>query len=208
MRLKRERGIRVRAYHRSLGWHQRITESSDGRQQFPVGLGLVYNSIDQLAGFLWNLASGKHDYWSFRSEMPYFMGKLVPVHFGHLVIENNGVKAAHRRERQPSSRRCCGQNEVARLFEYASFVIHNLGAVVDAEKHFLGSLARLTHRNAQRDGQFCRIGGKLTEGVFKAELPLVLRPKGFRPLLPQNLAHQCDRLSSACLFKIAQGTIG
>ena len=69
-----------------------------------MGLGLVYNSIDQLAGFLWNLASGKHDYWSFRSETPYFMGKLVPVHFGHLVIQKNGVKAAHRRERQPSSR--------------------------------------------------------------------------------------------------------
>lgn len=45
----------------------------------------MYNGIDQLASFLWNLGLGKHNYWSSRSETRYLMGKLVPIHFRHLV---------------------------------------------------------------------------------------------------------------------------
>src|ERR1700733_10770217 len=89
--------------HRSSGWHQGITESSDCQKQFPAGFCFGHDSIDKLAGFVWNLTPGKHDYGSSRSETPYFMGKLVPIHFRHLVTENNCVKAIHFRKLQSAS---------------------------------------------------------------------------------------------------------
>ena len=129
-----------------------VADSSDCREQFCDGFSLGYDSSDQLASLLWDLAAGKHDYWSFRSDMPHCKSELVAIHFRHMVIEEHRIKTEHRSKSQSLSRGCGCDNDVSRSFEQRFFVFQNRPIIIDTEEHSIWALIRSTHWNLQKMG--------------------------------------------------------
>jgi len=66
-------------------------DSSDHRQQAAGGIVLGDEGVHYLQHVFWNLfVTGKHDDGHLRREALYFSRDLVPIHFRHMVVDNNG----------------------------------------------------------------------------------------------------------------------
>jgi hypothetical protein len=122
-----------------MTFHSRVTvgNSSDGsafrvRQHRPTRLH-------------WDLAAGKHDDWSSRSDTPYCGSEMVPIHIRHVVINKHRVKTVHRHKSQSFlCGRCCNHDK-SRPFKWRSSACQNPMILIDAEKHWLWSLIHTSH---------------------------------------------------------------
>ena len=122
-----------------MTFHSRVTvgNSSDGsafrvRQHRPTRLH-------------WDLAAGKHDDWSSRSDTPYCGSEMVPIHIRHVVINKHRVKTVHRHKSQSFlCGRCCNHDK-SRPFKWRSSACQNPMILIDAEKNWLWSLIHTSH---------------------------------------------------------------
>ena len=85
----------------------------------------------------WNyVIAGNHDDWDLRPEPFYFYRDLMPVHLGHLVIEDHGSDRAGCRNLQALPRGGGSEYFIATSFEQCSMVTQYGVIIVDAQNRF------------------------------------------------------------------------
>lgn len=122
----------------------RLQELCNCRNELCDRIRLKYDSIDQIAGFLWNLAAGEHDNPNVRPTLLDRGGDVVTVHSGHVEVEDYAIDRKHHCQREPFFRRCCRENVIAPFFEQRSFILQNDAVIIDAEDGSLRSSICLT----------------------------------------------------------------
>jgi len=99
-----------------------------------VCIALGNEGIHNLQRVFWNLVvTGNHDYWHSWPEALYFGGNLMPIHLGHVVVDDHGSKRADRRNLQAVSSGGGSEHRISTSFEQRSLVTQNTVIIVDAQ---------------------------------------------------------------------------
>jgi hypothetical protein len=111
-------------------------QSRDRGQQLAFQTIFRNESVDQAQGLLRNIrCSGEQDNWRLRPESSYFDGNLLPVHFGHKVVNNYNVNRVERGQFQSLATTRSGQNGIPEALKERSLAFEHVLVVVNAEKY-------------------------------------------------------------------------